>query len=81
MANKTKPSIRPIMVGIDTAVDITDLSKTTIWDLINNGDFPKPRKVSTRGSRWLVREIEEWAESRPISDILPPPNTGRNAVA
>lgn len=78
---KTKPAIRPLMVGIETAVEITELSKTTIWELINNSDFPKPRRVSTRGSRWLVREIEEWAESRPISDILPPPNTGRNAAA
>jgi prophage regulatory protein len=29
----------------------------------------------------LLREIEEWAESRPVSDLLPPSNTelgGRN---
>ncbi|MGZ3753554.1 MAG: helix-turn-helix transcriptional regulator [Mucilaginibacter sp.] len=78
---KNKITLRPIMIDITGVTEFTGLSKTTICDLINKGDFPKPRKVSARGARWLVREIEEWAESRPISDILPPPNTGRNAAA
>lgn len=33
-------------------------------------DQPAPQRVG-----WFVREIEEWAEARPISDIPPPPNT------
>lgn len=78
---KNKVVLKPIFVDIEGASGLTGMSKTTIWDSINNGEFPKPRKVSARGSRWLVREIEEWAESRPVSDILPPPNTGRNATA
>jgi len=78
---KNKIILKPIFVDIDGASGLTGLSKTTVWEQINNGDFPKPRKVSARGSRWLVREIEEWAESRPVSDILPPANTGRNASA
>jgi len=68
-------------VAIDGVVALTELSKSTIETGIRNGDFPKPRKASARGARWLVREIEEWAESRPIADFLPPPNTnagGRN---
>ncbi|MGZ4968739.1 MAG: helix-turn-helix transcriptional regulator [Methylobacter sp.] len=77
---KNKITLRPILIDIIGVVAITGLSKTTIWDQINHGDFPKPRRTSARGSRWLVREIQEWAESRPVSDILPPPNTGRNAT-
>lgn len=48
---------------------------------IRADEFPKPRKASARRTCWLLREIEEWAESRPVSDLLPPPNTatgGRN---
>ena len=41
--------------------------------LVKNGEFPQPRKTSDRRVAWLLREIEEWAESRPIAD-LPPPN-------
>lgn len=77
---KSKPAIRPIMIGIDTVVEITELSKSTVEALVRADDFPKPRKASPRGARWLMREIEEWAESRPVSDLLPPPNTGRNAA-
>jgi len=39
---------------------------------IRADEFPKPRKASARRSCWLLREIEEWAESRPVSDLLPP---------
>jgi prophage regulatory protein len=77
----TKITIKPILVDIENVIALTGLKKTTIWKLINNGDFPKPRQASDRSSRWLVREIEEWCEARPVSDILPPANTGRNAVA
>lgn len=77
---KPKITLRPIMIDITGVTEFTGLSKTTIFDLISKDDFPNPRKVSPRGARWLVREIDEWAESRPISDILPPPNTGRKAT-
>jgi|APLak6261663543_1056040.scaffolds.fasta_scaffold130823_1 prophage regulatory protein len=77
---KTNIVLKPIFVDIDGVIGLTGLSKTTICDLIKT-DFPKPRKASKRGARWLVREIEAWCESRPYSDILPPPNTGKNAEA
>jgi hypothetical protein len=28
-----------------------------------------------------LSELESWAASRPASDLLPPPNTGRNVTA
>lgn len=81
MSNNTNRPITPIMIGIETVAQITELSKSTIEALIRADDFPKPRKASPRGARWLMREIQEWAESRPVSDILPPSNTGKNAAA
>ena len=32
--------------------------------------------VSGQRVGWLVREVQEWAESRPASNLPPPPNTG-----
>ncbi|UKI11834.1 hypothetical protein ACLUPT_11990 [Variovorax sp. SCN45] len=32
--------------------------------------------LSGRRVAWLVREVEAWAESRPVSNLPPPPNTG-----
>lgn len=54
----------------------TTLSETTIQKLIREGQFPKPRLLGGRRLGWLVDEVKEWACARPVSDLLPPPNTG-----
>jgi len=71
--------MKPIMVGIKEAASLLSMSKSTIEKEIREGNFPKPRKVSPRRSCYLVTELEQWAESRPISDLLPPPNTSRKS--
>lgn len=55
---------------------VTTLSETTIEEEIRQGRFPKPRQLAGRRVGWLADEIVEWARSRPVSDQLPPPNTG-----
>ncbi|MDD3481832.1 AlpA family transcriptional regulator [Azovibrio restrictus] len=52
------------------------LSVSTFQELVRLKIAPQPRKLSGRRVGWLVRELEEWAESRPVSDLSPPPNTG-----
>lgn len=52
------------------------ISESTLQHLVRRGDFPKPRQLSARRVGWLTREVEAWAESRPHSDLPPPPNTG-----
>ncbi|MDO9277671.1 MAG: AlpA family phage regulatory protein [Polaromonas sp.] len=44
--------------------------------LLRQGVFPKPRRVSPARVVWLVRELTDWMESRPVSELLPPRNTG-----
>jgi prophage regulatory protein len=58
------------------------LSESTVEKLVRENEFPKPRILSGRRVAWLVREIEEWAEARPVSELLPPRNTtGRKVSA
>lgn len=59
--------------GVAVAVS---LSESTVQKLVRDGAFPKPRKISGNRVAWLVREVETWAEERPVSDLPPPPNTG-----
>ena len=54
------------------------LSQSTVQELVRQGEMPAPRRLSGRRVGWLVREIEAWAESRPVSDLLPPQNTAHN---
>lgn len=75
-------AIKPLFVDIEDAAIIVGLSVSTVQSNIRNNDFPKARKTSRGTARYLVRELEEWAESRPIADFLPPPETakgGRNS--
>ncbi|MFJ1471567.1 helix-turn-helix transcriptional regulator [Massilia orientalis] len=53
----------------------------TIQRLVRTGSFPRPRQLSDRRVAWLVREIEEWAEGRPTSDLPPPLNTSKQKAA
>ena len=69
-------NIQPIIVKKDVAAAIVALSESTIDNLEEAGDFPKRRKISTSSVGYLVRELEEWAESRPVSDLLPAPDCG-----
>lgn len=73
--------MKPIFLTIETLSSVIGLSKSTIEKEVRENRFPKPRQLSGRRTGWLMREIEDWAEGRPVSDLAPPPNTaegGRN---
>lgn len=68
--------MKPIYLELDAVAGAVALATSTVQRLVRENSFPKPRQLSGRRVAWLVREIEEWAESRPVSDLPPPPNTG-----
>lgn len=69
--------LKPIYVDLPDLPSIVTLAESTIQKMVREGSFPKPRQLSGRRVAWLLREVEEWAESCPISELPPPPNTGR----
>jgi len=69
--------LKPIYIDLPDVSAAVSLGETTIQRMIREGEFPAPRQLSGRRVAWLVREIEEWAENRPVSDLPPPPNTGK----
>ena len=44
----------------------TQLSYTTLWRLYRAGDFPRPRRISTRRVGWLASEVTQWIENRRV---------------
>ena len=70
-------SLKPIYVDLENLPTVVTLSEATIQRMVREGEFPKPRQLSGRRVAWLVREVEEWAENRPVSELPPPPNTAR----
>ena len=69
-------AIKPAYLDKPAVCAFLSLKETTLDDLVRKEQFPKQRKLSEKRVAWLLRELEEWAESRPVSDLLPPANTG-----
>lgn len=44
--------------------------------LVAQGDAPKPRRISAGRTAWLVDELDAWGRARPVSDFVPPINSG-----
>lgn len=69
-------SIKPAVLDRETAAAFLSISVSTLEKLQREGKFPKPRMLSGQRVGYIVKELEEWVESRPISDLPPPCNTG-----
>jgi prophage regulatory protein len=69
-------SVKKIYVGLEEVATLLDLATSTIQKMVTKEEFPAPRLLTSRRVAWLLREVEDWAEQRPISDLPPPPNTG-----
>jgi|TARA_B100002003_G_scaffold109069_1_gene101029 prophage regulatory protein len=52
----------------------TGLSPVTIWRKEKKGEFPARRQLGPRRVGWLTREVDEWLESTPKSEITSPKN-------
>ena len=57
----------------ERAADLLDVSERTLEGLVAAGEIPPPRKISKGRVGWLWRELVEFAESRPVSDLAPGP--------
>ncbi len=68
--------VKRLYIDLETAAEVVALSVSTVQELVRQGQFPAPRQLSGRRVGWLMREVEDWAESRPVSNLPPPPNTG-----
>jgi len=73
---RKEKTVKPLYLELEAVAGAVALAATTVQRLVREGAFPKPRQLSGRRVAWLVRELEEWAEQRPVSDLPPPANTG-----
>lgn len=76
-AKSPEPSI---YMDLEQVLHATTLSMAVWYGLVKVGDAPKPRQISANRSAWLRREIMDWCEARPVSQILPPVNSGKGAT-
>jgi predicted DNA-binding transcriptional regulator AlpA len=48
-------------------LEMLDLSRTKLWRMINNGEFPEPDRTNPRKLIWDLLEIKLWDSKLPVS--------------
>jgi len=76
-AQAVQTNLKPIYLDLPTVAAVTSMSISTIEKLVREDAFPAPRLLSGRRVAYLLSEVEAWCTSRPVSQLPPPPNTGR----
>lgn len=69
-------TIKPAYLDRESVAMFVSLSVPSMERLVARGSFPSPRQLTDKRVGWLVREVEAWAESRPVSSNLPVANSG-----
>ncbi len=54
------------LIKLSEVIDRTGLSRSTIYNRIDDGTFPKQIKISKRSMAFIESEIEEWIQTRII---------------
>jgi prophage regulatory protein len=58
-------------IRLKEVLSICGKSRSSVYEAIKKGDFPKPVKLHGRSSAWIKSEVEQWAvecirSSRPV---------------
>ncbi len=73
-AARTSPAAEPSgrqdppvqqLLDLHQVKQLLQMSRSSIYAAIADGDFPKPIRVGRRAVRWFANEIYTWVESRP----------------
>ena len=47
--------------------ELTGLSRSTVYKMMQNGEFPRPVRIGPAAVRWRASDITAWMESRPVA--------------
>jgi prophage regulatory protein len=52
------------LIKLQTVISLTCLSRSHVYALAQQNNFPKPIKLSERSSAWVESEVQEWIDIR-----------------
>lgn len=52
------------LIKLKDVISKTCLSRSSIYDYVDRGLFPKPVKLGARSVAWVLCEVDEWIEER-----------------
>jgi len=71
LVQNEKPSLRPTspndLIRREEVINMVGLSRSTIYTLMKNSEFPLSIKLSERSVAWLRRDIQNWISNKTAS--------------
>ena len=55
---------RARMLRLPAVLELTGLSRSGIYRMVDAGEFPKPAKLGERVIAWPDREVHDWLDAR-----------------
>ena len=52
------------LIRLAVVLEMTGLSKTSLYESVNSGGFPKNVKISERSSAWVKSEVQDWIKEK-----------------
>ena len=52
------------ILRLPAVINMTGLSRSTIYNLVNSKDFPERIRLGPRSVGWLDHEVESWLAAR-----------------
>lgn len=67
MANEVQAPTR--LIRLPEVKLRTGLARSSIYRMMEDGCFPRPRKLGPRAVAWMVSDIDHWIDSRPSKQV------------
>lgn len=55
------------LLKLKDVIDMTSLSKASIYRQVNAGTFPMPIRLGPRAVAWIQSELEAWIEGKRVA--------------
>jgi len=66
----------PLCLRLEKAAQMIDISISNLQNLSRTEPLLKPIQIGKGSARYVVANLREYINTRPISELLPPPNSG-----
>jgi len=53
-----------VLLKIQKVIELTTLSRSTIYRLVETGKFPRPVKLTTRTIGWVEEEVRDFLQEK-----------------
>ncbi len=60
----TSPPVVTRFLRLPEVMKMIGLGRSKIYQMVQSGEFPRPRKLGRRVSVWLLEEVQLWMEER-----------------